>query len=138
MSLCMYTLHGTWEMCAWHVAICNNAIEGAVWPFLFYICLPACPADGTLKLWDLRKFKTPVQQADNLPCNYATTQVDARSSPLLCSSCSSGVSCSNRLVVLVTESAGPLLPPADPRLSPVAFFPLLPVCLPAAVLLQPR
>ena len=34
--------------------------------------LPA--ADGTLKLWDLRKFKVPLRQADDLPCNYVSTQ----------------------------------------------------------------
>lgn len=29
--------------------------------------------DGTLKLWDLRKFKTPMSVFDDLPTNYATT-----------------------------------------------------------------
>lgn len=36
--------------------------------------IPPC-ADGTLKLWDLRKLKTPVAQADDLYCNYSMTQV---------------------------------------------------------------
>lgn len=50
------------------------------------ICFPPlCPhppchtlllgADGSLKLWDLRKFKAPLATADNLPCNYRMTQV---------------------------------------------------------------
>ncbi|PRW20712.1 WD repeat-containing 70 [Chlorella sorokiniana] len=30
--------------------------------------------DGSLKLWDLRKFKTPLCTADDLPCNYSMTQ----------------------------------------------------------------
>lgn len=34
-------------------------------------------ADGTLKLWDLRKFKAPVRQAGDLPSNYGSTQVRA-------------------------------------------------------------
>lgn len=32
-------------------------------------------ADGTLKLWDLRKFKAPVAEADGLSSNYSMTQV---------------------------------------------------------------
>jgi hypothetical protein len=56
-------------------------LKGVV-QFVLSMLMPAClPADGTLKLWDLRKFKTPVQQADDLPCNYATTQVGGHPYP---------------------------------------------------------
>lgn len=37
--------------------------------------LSSSAADGSLKLWDLRKFKTPLCTADDLPCNYSMTQV---------------------------------------------------------------
>ena len=33
------------------------------------------PADGSLKVWDLRRFKIPLHQVDGLACSVATTQV---------------------------------------------------------------
>lgn len=37
-------------------------------------CLLSRGTEGTMKLWDLRSFKSPLKQARNLPCNYSTTQ----------------------------------------------------------------
>ena len=53
---------------------CLNLIRVAVYKLVGYtcqLCLPPHPGDDTLKLWDIRAFKTPVGVVDDLENNFS-------------------------------------------------------------------
>lgn len=59
----------------WAVPFSSYMLCGRLSVQELWRCAASAAADGSLKLWDLRKFKAPLCTADGLPCNYSMTQV---------------------------------------------------------------
>lgn len=69
------------------------------------------PADGTLKLWDLRKLKGgPLATADGLPCSYSMTQCcfSPDEDRVLTGTSAEGKDAAGSLVVLAADSLAKL------------------------------